>query len=449
MHSAKLTMTKFLPVLFLACGLQLGANAQENSPYSRYGLGDIVPNHNIVSRAMGGISAGLGPNPYQPEIQSINFTNPASLSTLYNTVFEVSAEADVRTLKSTNPPKKFTQTNSLFSYLQLGFPLTTRKMAKKDISWGMSFGIRPVTRIDYKIEKSERLTAIDSLHTLYEGTGGVNQAFLGTGIRYHNLSFGIIAGYMFGSKDYSTKVEFVNDSISYYRANYSDKTTFGGIFINVGVQYVYKLNSGILRFGAYGGLQQKLKANRDDLTETFSYDAVGSTYRIDSVYEQKDIEGRIKYPSTVGIGFTFTGNHWLYGVDVETSNWSNYTYYGKTDQVQNNFTIRAGAEYSPLKLGTTVKKYFNFVKYRAGAYYGSDYIMVNKSRPEYGVTIGAGFPLTTLQRINLYTAGTAVLNIGVEFANRGNKQTNIRENTMRYSIGISMNARWFQKPKYN
>ena len=41
--------------------------AQENSPYSRYGLGDIAPNHPIVTRGMGGIAAGFS------DFQSINF----------------------------------------------------------------------------------------------------------------------------------------------------------------------------------------------------------------------------------------------------------------------------------------------------------------------------------------------------------------------------------------
>ena len=35
------------------------AFSQDNSPYSRYGIGDIVPSTNINSRAMGGISAGV------------------------------------------------------------------------------------------------------------------------------------------------------------------------------------------------------------------------------------------------------------------------------------------------------------------------------------------------------------------------------------------------------
>jgi len=50
--------------------------AQENSPYSRYGFGDLSPNHNIITRGMGGIAAGYS------DFQSINFINPASYGNL-------------------------------------------------------------------------------------------------------------------------------------------------------------------------------------------------------------------------------------------------------------------------------------------------------------------------------------------------------------------------------
>ena len=37
--------------------LFLGVNGQDNSPYSRYGIGDLVPQTNIFTRGMGGLSA--------------------------------------------------------------------------------------------------------------------------------------------------------------------------------------------------------------------------------------------------------------------------------------------------------------------------------------------------------------------------------------------------------
>ena len=436
-------------VLFVACGLQMSAKAQENSPYSRYGLGDLTPNHNVFTRGMGGISAGVA------ERNVINFTNPASLSVIGNTIFDVGTEIDYRILKSTNPAKKFTSANTYVSYLQLGFPLTTPKMLKKGITWGMSLGLKPVSKINYKIEKNDRLTAIDSINTLYEGSGGVNQLHLGTGIRYKNLSIGINAGYMFGSKDYSTKLTLINDSIFYYLSNSENKTTFGGFFINGGLQYDFTLakdaknnTTKSLRLGVYGNLQQNLKANSDLIREIIIYDPNGNQFQLDSVYAEKNVKGKIKFPAMVAAGAVYEDAHWMLGADFEYGNWASYRYYGQTDAVQNNWTIRVGTQYYPAKINTPVKKYFNFVKYRAGFYYGPDYIKTNANRPEYGFTVGAGMPLTSLRRIS-YSGEYVVLNTGLEFGSRGNKQTNVRENLVRFSIGVSMNARWFQKPKYN
>lgn len=452
MRSVKLTMAKILFVLFVAGGLQMSATAQENSPYSRYGIGDLTPNHNVFTRGMGGIAAGI------TDTRSVNFTNPASLTSIYNTIFDVGTEIDYRILKSSNPAKKFTSANTYVSYLTMAFPLTTPKMAKKNMFWAMSFGIKPVSKMNYKIEKNERLTGIDSLNTLYEGSGGLNQAFFGTGFKYKNLSVGINAGYMFGNKDYNTMLTFISDSsFFYYLSNSSNKTTYGGLFINGGMQYDIALvrdekNPDIItkkiKLGVYGNLQQNLKARTDIVRETIFYDQNGGYYRLDSVYEEKDVKGTIKLPAMIGFGATYQGPNWLFGADFEYGNWASYRYYGQADAVQNNWTIRAGAQYYPAKDNTPVKKYFNFVKYRAGFYYGSDYIKINQNRPEYGFTIGTGMPLTSLKRIS-YTGEYVVLNTALEFGNRGNRQTNLRESVVRFSIGVSMNARWFQKPKYN
>jgi len=454
MHLVKLTMAKILFVLFVACGLQMSAFAQENSPYSRYGLGDLTPNHNVLTRGMAGISAGVA------DTRSVNFTNPASLAVIAefpfkNTILDVATDIDYRTLKSTNPAKKFTSANTYVSYLQLAFPLTTPKMIKKRMSWAMSFGLKPLTKINYKIEKIERLPGIDSLHTLYEGSGGVNQAYLGTAFKYKNFSIGINAGYTFGSKDYSTKLNFINDTVFYYSSNSEEKTSFGGVFINGGIQYNFTLAKDdkkritkVLTVGLYGNMQQNLKASNDIVRETIVYDQNGGTTTLDSVYKVKDVKGTIKLPAMVGFGATYQDLHWLVGADFEYGNWSSYRYYGQKDEVQNNWTLRAGAQYDPFKEGISLKKYFNFVKYRAGLYYGSDYINTNKNRPEYGFTIGTGMPLTSLRRTN-YNGEYVVLNTALEVGNRGNKQTNLRENVVRFSIGVSMNANWFRKPKYN
>ena len=64
----------------LLAALPLFCFAQENSPYSRYGVGNILPSGNIQNRGMGGISAGFS------DPATINTVNPATYSDLlYNT----------------------------------------------------------------------------------------------------------------------------------------------------------------------------------------------------------------------------------------------------------------------------------------------------------------------------------------------------------------------------
>jgi hypothetical protein len=205
-----------------------------------------------------------------------------------------------------------------------------------------------------------------------------------------------------------------------------------------------------LRFGLYGNIKSNLNASSDIIRETVFDNPSGGLARIDSVFEAKDISGKIVFPATGGVGFTYESAQWMYGADVEYGNWGSYRYYGQTDDVQNSWMIRAGVQYYPAKINSSTpsKKYTNYIRYRAGIYYGSDYIKVDASRPDYGFTLGTGMPLTSIKRMT-YFGDNVVLNTALEIGRRGNKQTNLQENVIRFSVGFSMNGLWFQKPKYN
>jgi hypothetical protein len=184
---------------------------------------------------MGGISAGYS------DFQSINLVNPAALGQIRSTIFDIAGEVDIRNLKSNTSPEKFKSVNSLISYLQLGVPLSSEKMMKKKQFWGASFGLRPVTRINYKVESNSRRPGLDSLNTIYEGSGGITQANISTGLRIKNFSIGISTGYTFGSKDYSTILNFISDSIAYFKSNNSTVTRFVGVFFNTTQRFSFSL----------------------------------------------------------------------------------------------------------------------------------------------------------------------------------------------------------------
>src|SRR6185436_7057057 len=246
--------------LFLAIGLQLTTNgfldAQDNSPYSRYGLGDLQPGSNIYNRGMAGLSAAYSDpridDPSDPRngkyYSSINFSNPASYSRFYavkeanskklqfgRMMLDVGINLSSRTLHEANNPQSFTASNAYFSYMQIGIPIQR--------NWGLVLGLRPLSTISYKIARNERLfdprtgLPIDSAQTQFIGDGGSYLFNTGTGFAIKNFSVGINAGYLFGKKDYSTRRLFINDTVAYSSSNHQTKTNFGGIFFNTGAQY--------------------------------------------------------------------------------------------------------------------------------------------------------------------------------------------------------------------
>ena len=155
---------KYKFTCLLLAALPLFCFAQENSPYSRYGIGNLVPQGNIANRAMGGISAAT------VDYTSASSVNPASIAPLLYTTLDVGLEYDGRKISSKNPMGSFQSNNLIISYLQFALPLLNGNATaiKNKTSWAMTFGLKPISKINYKIEGVSS-NSIDSMNTLYEG----------------------------------------------------------------------------------------------------------------------------------------------------------------------------------------------------------------------------------------------------------------------------------------
>jgi hypothetical protein len=413
-------------------GVSAATAQTENSPYSRYGIGDILPSQNIINRGMGGFSAAYG------DFQSVNFSNPASYSRFKATVLDIGLEVNSRTLRTTEPPRKFSAASPNISYVLIGLPLSRKN------DWGLTFGLRPISRISYKIERGERLSNIgENTYTLFEGNGGAYEVFTGTGAGYKGFRVGVNVGYLFGSKDFSTRLAMVNDTVLYYQSNHQTKANYGGLFLKGGVQYTVKIKKDTrLNFGAFGNLKQELNGTRDIIRETFIPQENGPV-RIDSVFEQKGISGDVVYPASYGVGFMIDRDaKWMIGADFTQTSWLDYRFFGEQDRVQNSWKIHVGGQIIPNAVGG--KNYWSRVAYRAGFNYGTDYVNVDSELPTYTVTFGMGLPM----RPPAYTKQFAVINLGLEYGRRGDQNSAIRENFFRLALGLNLSDIWFQKRKY-
>ncbi len=441
MQLASTIMNPKLSIFFLFSLISFYVTAQENSPFSRYGLGDTYPSQNIINRAMGGVASTYANG------QSINLSNPAAYSELKIVTYDLGLTLDTRSLKSVNPVLKYNSVNLTPSYVALGMPLS------KKHNLGLAFGLKPISKVSYSIEENRRLPA-DSVHYLYEGDGGLYQAFIGIGKRWGGLRLGINTGYMFGRKESNTITTPV-DSVATYKSNSQTLTTYNKVFINAGLQYDAKLSkTTTLRFGFAGNLKQKLSAQQQVNRETFEYDANGALVKVDSIYQPPELKGNIQLPVSYTAGISLNssvidhlGNKFdksLIAAEYESTKWTDYRFYGQPDKLINSWQLKLGGQFTPNPL--SIKSYWNRATYRAGFYYGKEAVNADgNDLPIFGFTIGTGLPVRKWRSFdNQYT----IINTAIEIGKRGNKNNNITEGFFRVSLGLNLSDIWFVKRKY-
>lgn len=441
-----------LPVSFL-----LSSSAQQNSPFSRYGLGEFYTNQHVISRSMGGLTAAYADGLNNNVGQAVNFNNPATYGSLYMVTFDVGLTIDSRSLVSKTPAGKFSTNNFVPSYLSLGMPL------KRGKGWGLAFGLKPLSNISYSIENRERVAG-DSLQTVYEGQGGLNQMFIGIGKKISNFSIGFNTGMNFGKREIDTRKAFLNDTISYYKSISSTKTSFSGMFLNAGFQYEFSLGKKVnteakttenylFRLGATATLQQKLNASQDLIKQTYTA-TVNGDYKIDSVAEQFNVKGKIELPATYTAGFTLhktLSNQrgifemWSIGAEYTSTQWTKYRFYGQPDQLSNSWQMKLGIQFCPDP--SSGRGYWNNVNYRAGVFTGKDYINADgNGLKQFGVSFGAGLPI---KKWRGYDNQFTFLNTAFQIGKRGSAVNNITENYFQFSLGMSFSDLWFTKRRYD
>ncbi len=455
---------KYILLMISYLGLVGGVNAQDNSPYSRYGIGDLVPQTNIVTRGMGGISAAYIDN------LSVNFNNPASYASFQafrekknkkmasgRAIAEFGVNVDRRNLQEPGNENNFVVSNALFSYVQVGVPLRP--------GWGMGFGIRPVSRISYNILRTERLydpitgNNVDSSATLFEGDGGSYLANWGTGFTLYQgdrkgmeekLSMGIQVGYLFGRKDFTSRRTLINDSVDYAQANYETLTNYSNLLFTAGIQYRLPLTSKLaLTIGAFGRPGATLNARQDRVRETYRYNESSGNLRVDSISDVRDVKGKVTLPASYTFGILLQKfavpnkeGGWILAADYTQTNWDKYRFYGQADSVRSNYSLHLGGQWSPVPQ----RGYFSNVSYRLGCVLGPDYVRVGNTLSQLGFSAGLGLPVPiSRQAPNQVT----FVNMAFEMNRRGNDTNVLRETMYRFSLGFSLSDIWFAKRRYD
>ena len=354
---------RLIPFLGLVCFIT-PANAQINSPFSRYGLGnEVLNNQNVNSQALGGFSAAYTPSMNSTFGQSININNPASYGYLYMTTFDLGINLTNTTLKSTTPVASYTSTYLVPNYIAVGVPINKEKKI------GFAFGLRPLTQVNYSLNENKIISSGDTINNNYTGQGGLNQAFFGLGKAWKHVSAGFNTGYNFGRKKIENikTFQYNPDSTYFAQSLSSTNTVFGGIFLHLGVLSEFpiysikrpKLNERTeysLSIGATATLDQTMSAQQDMVRNTGSYTSTSQT-PLDTALSSINTAGKINLPALYTAGFALhkkeigargSYDQWVVGLEYSSRAWKDkYLFYGQQDALSNSWMLRMGVQYCP------------------------------------------------------------------------------------------------------
>ena len=418
-----------------------------NSPYSRFGLGDLLDQPFASSAGMAGLTAA-----YQDAFH-VNVLNPASLAYLQATAFELGFYARYANLQSnTQEPTSIWSGN--LNYISLGFPIKNpiNKILDRDqtpFGWGMNLALLPYSLVGYNVGNTEMKEDLGQITNTLKGTGGTYRLYWGNGVRYGNMAFGVNIGYQFGKITNSRNVQFDSLSVA-YQTELLDEISVSGFIWNVGAQYTIdfkktddegeKVSSGHkIILGAYGNSTSSFTTNSSRFyhRDNFTYGEV------DTIISEIDIIQSGTMPSEWTFGLAYERlNKMRLGLEYTTSNWSKYENEAKPESLTNAYRIAFGGEIIPDII--SYNNYFRRVRYRFGAFYGTDPRTIDGAQlKEYGVTFGAGLPII------LPRQQTSFVNLALEVGRYGLADA-LRETYFKMTLGFTLNDNtWFFKRKFN
>lgn len=418
----------FLFILLVLMASGVSAQIAVNSPYSRFGIGDLSSRKDAYLFSMGGIAMAVNSN------RHINPYNPAANHAFdsLSFIFSGGIVASTGNLKTDELTGRTNYAN--LGYLLFGFPVT---------HWlKTSIGLTPYSNIGYNITANEIISEVGSTDFKYSGSGGLNEFYANASVELvEDLAIGAKLSYLFGKGDL-TRTIFFPDSVGLLNTRVDNYIEVGDLIFELGLQYHRKVTDKLtLGFGAVYAPQQKVNATENYLVRSFFPTNLGIEAFRDTIVSRLENEGTITLPDKYGFGFTLrSSDQWMVGADYQWQNWSNYKAFERNDSLQNTMQISLGGEFSPSP--NLMASYWRRVKYRVGFRYNKTYLDLRDTRiNEFGISFGLGLPIPR---------SYSTMNLGFEIGRKGTTASGlIQNNFYRITVGISVWERWFVKNKYN
>lgn len=495
----------FIALLLVFTGNFFFLNAQNlsSSPYSRFGIGDLQFSGFSKNLGMGGISYGLN------DLNTLNPGNPAGNSGIVFTTYEAGIKGNFTRLSTTLQEQQ--ENTVAFNYFAFAFPLKLRKWSTGFGLMPYSntgYSIKQDTLNDLGGHETRTYQGSGGLNQFFITTAAKAGKFLNLGATASYL-FGVIhqdRRILFSDQNYFNTFLGNETSVGWFYFDLGAQLHFDSLKIapsdslkmlvkrekqyrdslailkreaarsvssgntdsvltvhdpvsNTGrldslkaaLEEISALKKSVilrrqksewnLTWGFRFSPSANLHANRSVLAYNYWELTSGvQTYK-DTTVNTEGEKGRVELPFNFGAGFAFKkGTKWLFGSDLTFQKWSGYSAFGAHGGLADSWRVSAGAQLLPND--RAFKSYPKYIQYRLGFYYGQTFLTLNqKQLGEMGVTAGLGLPFPRV--------GT-MLQLSIEGGERGTLSHDlIREKYIKFSLGLTINDRWFIRPKYD
>ncbi|MDE6792185.1 MAG: hypothetical protein K2J48_03785 [Muribaculaceae bacterium] len=405
-------------VLILAAAVS-GAVAQVNTPYSMYGYGIMSDRATSMQRQMGSVGYAMNSG------RQINVMNPASYAAIDSLTFLFDIGADVSLLWQKDGDAKEHSTGGGLDYITMQFPICK--------FMGGSIGLLPYSSVGYAFGSDIQHGA-----KMNQGSGGINQAYIGVAGKVAGFSLGANIAYGFGTirNDVFSTPQLQGQMLFEHIMQIRDWD------INIGLQYTGKISrTESFVVGVTYSPKKSLHGKTWQTKQATSLDSKADTVAY------MNMKGNYYTPTSLGAGLSYRherSSRWMVEADYTFQQWSKAKYsplyeIGMPDnmvfegmQFNNRVKYALGGELVPKLRGN----YFQRITYRLGAYYTNDYLKIKgNSIREYGVTAGFGFNTPE---------GKTMINLGLEWKHRSATPNQlISENYLNITLGVNFNELWF------
>ena len=421
MYKNKISL--LLLIVSVCYQFSLGQN-NTNSPYTRFGYGNINEFTSGAQRAMGGTGIG-GRNK-----SVINNVNPASYSSIDSMTFMFDFGGSGQQSRFANNNGGFAKTwNGNIEYVSLQFPLFKNT--------GFSAGLLPYSVSGYNINTVDTTISIKQLSSTtilkdsilsssnYTGNGGINQIYVGlSGLLFKHLSLGVNSYYMYGRVNNSVSLRSYSENA--YSSQRQQSLSVNSYRFRFGAQYFNTFAT--KHYLSLGAIYESKASLNGTLNNSTVSQVAGDTVTTTGGFEQPQMFG-------VGLNYIYD-NRLTLSLDYSLQQWSKAQFFNKTDSLADRSKIAFGTEYIP---NAGSRKYLEKIRYRAGMSISDSYYRINGLVPPPNITLsfGFGFPLKNSK---------SIVNTTFEYGKMGSTNL-LQEDYFKFTVNVVTNEFWFMKRK--